>query len=146
MYKCLECGFVFDEPETYRENVGECWGAPAYQDYDGCPMCKCEGFEKLTACELCGGEFLDDELISGVCEDCVSSYKNNFEICRKISFDETEENIKINAFLAAVLTEDEIDDILMSYIREHIPDIDCSGYIERDIEWFADKLKKEVNK
>lgn len=144
MYKCLECGFVFDEPETYRENVGEYCGAPAYQDYKGCPECKCEDIEKLIACELCGEEFLEDELISGVCEHCVYLHGNDYEICRRISFDETEENVKINAFLAAALTEDEIDDILMSYIREHKPDIDCSGYIERDIEWFADKLKKEV--
>lgn len=42
MYKCLECGFEFEEPTTWRESRGEFWGAPCYESMRGCPRCKGE--------------------------------------------------------------------------------------------------------
>ena len=41
MYKCLECGNLFEEGEQkrMRECVGEYWGSPAYQEYAVCPCC-----------------------------------------------------------------------------------------------------------
>lgn len=40
-YICADCGNIFaaDEIETWRENVGEFWGAPAYETVSGCPYC-----------------------------------------------------------------------------------------------------------
>ena len=42
MMKCWNCGHVFDSTEaiTIRENMGEFWGAPAYEDWNGCPKCR----------------------------------------------------------------------------------------------------------
>ena len=41
MYKCVACGHLFEdgEQETYRENMVECHGSPAYQDFSVCPVC-----------------------------------------------------------------------------------------------------------
>lgn len=41
-FKCCECGEIFDEDnsETVRQCVGEFWGAPAYDDFIGCPNCR----------------------------------------------------------------------------------------------------------
>lgn len=39
MFKCNDCGLKFEEPETWREYMGECHGAPAYEEWSGCPMC-----------------------------------------------------------------------------------------------------------
>ena len=40
-FKCCRCDEIFDEDnsETVRQYVGEFWGAPAYDDYVGCPNC-----------------------------------------------------------------------------------------------------------
>ena len=40
-YKCADCGEIFDEEDSgiRKENVGEFWGAPAYQEYNVCPNC-----------------------------------------------------------------------------------------------------------
>ena len=41
MFKCLECGLIFDESESavWEENRGEFWGMPAYEKMTGCPQC-----------------------------------------------------------------------------------------------------------
>lgn len=38
-YKCEDCGLVTNELETYRENIGECFGFPAYETVYLCPHC-----------------------------------------------------------------------------------------------------------
>lgn len=45
-YKCNECEAEFDEPDSYRECMGEFWGAPAYQTFYVCPVCKSEDFDE----------------------------------------------------------------------------------------------------
>lgn len=41
MYKCHECGCIFDEDDAgeRRESVGEFWGSPSYQSIMVCPEC-----------------------------------------------------------------------------------------------------------
>lgn len=46
-YICLECGEIFEEPDTYTECVGEYWGQPAYEDFADCPYCH-GGFKEFT--------------------------------------------------------------------------------------------------
>ena len=38
-YICLDCGAIFDTPNTYSECMGEFWGQPAYEDFSNCPDC-----------------------------------------------------------------------------------------------------------
>ena len=45
MYRCKECGKTFDEPDSYEENMGEYWGAPAYDTFYICPFCGDENIE-----------------------------------------------------------------------------------------------------
>ena len=71
MYKCVDCGYVFEDGEqaVWREDRGEYWGRPCFEDMTGCP--KCHGyFEEATVCDGCGEWFLDDELYDGLCESC----------------------------------------------------------------------------
>lgn len=55
MYKCNECKELFDEPDSYRENVGEFWGQPAYQTFYICPYCGSDDFdeyeEEMNECD-----------------------------------------------------------------------------------------------
>ena len=41
-YKCIECGYEFDEPILIRESRGEFWGEPCYETFEGCPHCRGE--------------------------------------------------------------------------------------------------------
>ena len=65
MYKCNDCGWVFEEPYEYEErDVG--------YHADWCPECHSDDIVEVRACKLC------DELtpihlltIDGYCPDCV---------------------------------------------------------------------------
>lgn len=56
MYKCMECGHLFEEGEqkTWKEDRGEYWGSPCYEEISGCPLCG-EAYEVAVACKKCGG-------------------------------------------------------------------------------------------
>lgn len=52
MFKCNCCGRTFDEPDSYTENVGEFWGAPAYEEFSCCPYCGDDCFEEFREPEF----------------------------------------------------------------------------------------------
>lgn len=48
MWKCYDCEAIFEEPATtYQENVGDYWGAPAYETFDCCPKCKSDNIDEI---------------------------------------------------------------------------------------------------
>ena len=145
MYKCLECGHLFEDGEekVTKEYRGEHFGFPSYEDVKSCPVCGGD-FEKTKKCKICGSEHLEDELNGGVCEECINKYRNNFDFCYKISIGETAK-IKINSLIASIMDESDIEAVLLDYIKERI-DVDCSPFIDNDIEWFGKKLVEEVKK
>ncbi len=62
MYKCLDCGYVFEEPRTYTEDRtpgGVFEGGNFIELYEGCPKCS-GGYEEVVECDDCG-EFLTFE-------------------------------------------------------------------------------------
>lgn len=69
-YKCLECGHIFEEGEqiTWAESHGFVDGPS--QHMSGCPIC-CGAYEETVHCSVCLGEHLEDELFSGICEECL---------------------------------------------------------------------------
>lgn len=130
MFKCYDCGVVFDEPYICEEAHGEKFGC--------CPRCK-GSFDEAKKCEICDEYFLEDELNGRlVCDDCIEEQKRNLEICYKVSGDEKEE-VKINALLASLFDTYDIEEILYERLcKEKI--VDCSKFIEQDKYWFAEKL------
>lgn len=65
MYKCLECGHIFDEGEEWR------WVEPHGEHMAGCPVCGC-AYDDAYRCDECGAYHLSDELYSSLCADCVA--------------------------------------------------------------------------
>lgn len=63
MYKCLNCGHVFDDGEQAKWKEDDGW-------HDGCPVCK-EAYGEAMHCSRCGGAFFGDELFGGYCFDCL---------------------------------------------------------------------------
>lgn len=77
MYKCEDCGHVFDKPDLKRENIGEYQGAPAYQTVYSCPACGGD-YEEAEECNDCEEYFLSDELEDGLCPLCYDNRINEW--------------------------------------------------------------------
>ena len=74
MYKCVDCGAVFDEPDTWEESRGEYWGFPCTETVCGCPECRGD-YEEAFECEECGEWFFKDELEDELCKECQNKHK-----------------------------------------------------------------------
>lgn len=139
MYKCVECGNLFEEGEEafWEESRGEFWGRPCSETLSGCPVCK-GSYLETVACKICGSHHLEDELVDGVCEECISEYKTSFSKCYSLIKDE-KQNFKINPIFISLLG-DAIDEILAEYIKNEMPNIDCSDFVDEDTGWFVGKM------
>lgn len=144
MYKCIECGHIFENPRIIEESRGECFGYEAYERIGVCPICG-GGYDEGEECGICGNFCLENELHSGVCEKCIDDYRYDFETCYKISLGSTMP-VYINELLASLFEPGEIDQILKKYLLTKCKKTDCSDYIDTDVEWFAERLLKEVKK
>ena len=82
MYKCLECGYIFEIPRMYNEDCTP-YGGSAEQgfinEYQGCPNCG-GNYEEADECSICGecdfvknGEYIKDGFI---CEKCLEDDEN----------------------------------------------------------------------
>lgn len=146
MYRCLECGHIFEEGEQKEisETIGEFGSYPATITRMCCPLCNGE-YEEVHYCKMCGSCFSDEYLNGGICDSCIESYKNDIEVCYKISKGETTP-VKINCFLASMFLEEEIDEILIEKLREKAKteNVDCSSFINDDKMWFGEMLECEV--
>lgn len=77
MYKCDDCGCVFDEPGTYWEtvcNISEY--DTAERECPCCPRCHSYQYDEVWECKICGEYYHEGETYceSGnkcYCEDCV---------------------------------------------------------------------------
>ena len=83
MYRCENCGHLFEEGEqaVWEERHG--LDTPPYEKWDGCPICK-GGYEEVHQCKECGDWHYEDELYDGWCEKCLRetiNYDTFFEYC-----------------------------------------------------------------
>lgn len=46
MYRCNDCGHIFDSPSEVRESRGEFWGMLAFETMYYCPYCDSEDFDE----------------------------------------------------------------------------------------------------
>lgn len=140
MYKCFDCGCVFEgnEADHWEDSHGLEWG---HEDFYGCPECG-GGFEEAKECAFCGEYILPEENYGGLCIGCIEEHKYDYETALKIG-NRWESDISINAFLATQFSAEEINDLLEKELRriaENGHKIDCSRFINDDIEEFAQEL------
>ena len=138
MFECLICDSRFHE---YNVEVDEFGGKKAV-----CPYCHGD-IEDLYKCKVCGEYHTDDDLQGGVCMHCIDKH-TNLKNCLEFG-DDCKVNVKVNGFIAYVLTSSQINEILVREINksnEIIP-IDSSDlfeFVASDPSWFGEKiLKKE---
>ena len=81
MYKCLDCGEVFDEPASVRETHGFTDGFA--ETFYMCPHCNGD-YEEAKQCQECDEWHTDNELYDGWCEKFLRetiNYDTFFEYC-----------------------------------------------------------------
>lgn len=78
MYKCLDCGHIFDEGEQLIHRDRHGFSDGHYDTHATCPMPGCGGdYKETLCCKVCEGEYLPDELYTGdICEDCLKQSIN----------------------------------------------------------------------
>lgn len=138
-YQCHECDRKFEEPDIIKEHHG----TEDYEEFGVCPYCK-GYFEPMKECKICGEYFTEDELTSGVCDDCIYQHDTDHELCYRLG-EKSTESVSINSFLASAFTDEQINEILYHRLKEisRITNINCYDYIESDKGWFAEQLIKE---
>jgi hypothetical protein len=73
MFKCEECGCVFEKPKKKTEKVGEHFGFPAYEESLVSSCCE-EGYIEVKECKICG-EYSENDF----CKDCEIKVKKKFD-------------------------------------------------------------------
>lgn len=82
MYRCEDCGALFEEPFEYREpDVG--------YTAEWCPECHSDAIEEVRACKLCG-VYAGYLTIDGYCCGCVEKTKLKFNMWLKSKFEAEE--------------------------------------------------------
>ena len=80
MLICLNCRHIFDEDEValWKESRGEYWGAPCYEEMNGCPCCK-SAYVEAHKCNCCNewiiGNYIKTENGQRICENCYTKYE-----------------------------------------------------------------------
>lgn len=147
-YKCLECGHIFEEGEEghYYEK-GTFWGELYSNKIKCCPLCNGD-YAETTPCKICGSEHLDNELINGICEECLEDCRYDINICYEIGKSETE-SIELNSFIVSLFDREEMEEILFKALLQEekiYGKVDCQKFIDVDKSWFAERLAEEVKK
>jgi uncharacterized protein CbrC (UPF0167 family) len=91
MFICDECRCFFDDPERVEERhpYGESY---AIEEYYCCPKCG-GGFSEASICEECGEYFAEEELVGGLCPECLEKAKESVAetICKTFTKDQFED-------------------------------------------------------
>ena len=106
MYRCCECGNLFEEGEqaVWEEHHG--LDSPPYEKFSGCPVCRGD-YEEVHQCKKCGDWHSEDELYDGWCDDCLRetiNYDTFFEYCEA----HKEENYLDTFVMCCLLNCDEV--------------------------------------
>ena len=130
MYRCCECGNLFEEGEqaVWYENQGECHGVTAMERFSGCPLCHGD-YEEIYQCKECGDWHSEDELYDGWCEKCLRNtinYSTFFEYCE------------------AHKEEQYLDTFVMYYILncEYVPKISSHEFHELMVRVYNDRVEQ----
>ena len=75
MYRCNECGHLFEEGEqaTWMEMHGFTYGNG--EEFSGCPICKGD-YEEVEPCKICGS--YENKKDGEFCETCKIYVKKRF--------------------------------------------------------------------
>ena len=134
MYECLICDRRFHEFDVQTDEFGNRRAV--------CPYCKGD-IEDMYECKICGELMSEDDLWGGVCLECIDKH-TNLDNCIEFGNDD-KRKVEVNGFIFSLLTEEQINDILVRIIRDAntITPIDCSEYVSDDYDWYGEQVVKQ---
>ena len=83
MYRCENCGHLFEDGEQAVTYETHGFYQPPYEEIHSCPVCGGD-FEDVHKCQECEEWHTEDELYDGWCEKCLVgtiNYDTFFEYC-----------------------------------------------------------------
>jgi hypothetical protein len=83
MYRCCDCGHLFEDGEQAITYETHGFYQPPYEEIHSCPVCG-GGFEEVSQCKECDEWHTEDELYDSWCEKCLRetiNYDTFFEYC-----------------------------------------------------------------
>jgi len=81
MYKCCDCGLVFDNPKEYSEDRTPYGGYPEpgfTEHFAGCPSCE-GAFDEAMLCARCEDTYISTESSYPFCDHCMSQLMNEYK-------------------------------------------------------------------
>lgn len=141
MYKCLECGHIFEDGEQniIKEDHGLSGGF--YEEFACCPVCNGD-FVEVFNCDKCNKVMEKDNLYDGLCLDCLeasATFSNLYQFLK--------ENELLHVFMCEKFFEmpcpSSVSDKFLAcldelFLRQKANDLLC------DKTYFLDMLKKYV--
>lgn len=115
-----------------------------YLEVNYCENCGARDYiQEASRCMVCGGFSAEyDERSFCICKECVDQYKT-VENALKIG-NEYPCNAEINEFVATIFTNEEINNILIDYVKSNYKDLQkAKEYCEQDPFWFEEWIEME---
>lgn len=142
MFKCENCGSVFENPEIKKGYLCECGMQSIYESIGVCPNCSCDEYHEAKKCSVCGEYFSETELFGGTCQQCIDEYTFDIDGCYELSQNDNP-SIEINGFLATMFSKSQIEDLLLRELK--FWNMDCLKYIDADKNYFGELLAEKAN-
>lgn len=79
MYKCNDCGRVFDSPGWVQVHIIEDY----YDKAACCPHCHSENYDEVEQCECCRDEFVSTSEVLPICQSCKEQLENDMAVFEK---------------------------------------------------------------
>lgn len=141
MYICLHCGHQFTNATNRYNRIVNRW-----EDDAECPNCGSEDFEEAEECVECGALKGADNLIHGMCDDCINIAAEDMRQAYEYGADRTEV-VEINGVLAMAFSKVQIEAILMNHLMNNGDfAAECKKFALDDkfdfTEWLAERRKK----
>ena len=137
MLVCNRCGKVEEYNSqiiSNREKLG------VYLDYDTCPDC---GGQMVEATQCSCGRWFDNSELCGICEVCLDE-EQTVENAIQIGKQETVD-VEVNGFLAQILTNEQIEEILSNWVKEKFADHcrEVKDYLDSHLYDFSELVEKK---
>ena len=116
MLICNHCGRTIEDYPTYKQTHGNSYEEEVANE--NCPYCNRGELVEAEKCPICDEWTSKSQLdeFGGVCDECISDYALP-EYAVEYG-DNNREHVCINGFIKFALTEEEINAVLISYVRK----------------------------
>lgn len=90
MFKCLQCGHLFEDGEQLEWEDMHGLTSGNGEHFSGCPLCKGD-YQEIEPCKICGT--YQHEVENEYCEDCKNNVKKRFSDFIEKEFNDEERKL-----------------------------------------------------